>query len=80
MKTLSDLNEGDSGIITKVKGRGAFRRRVTEMGFISGKKVSVIKAAPLQDPVEYNILGSHISLRRSEAGLIEVMTEQEAVK
>jgi ferrous iron transport protein B len=69
---LSDLQQGDKAFITKVRGRGAFRKRITEMGFIKGKEVRVVKAAPLQDPVEYQVMGSHVSLRRSEAGLIEV--------
>jgi ferrous iron transport protein B len=70
---LSDLKTGEEGIITKVLGRGAFRKRITEMGFVKGKKVSVIKSAPLQDPIEYQIMGYKISLRRSEAELVEVV-------
>lgn len=70
--TLADLREGEKGIITKVKGRGAFRKRIIEMGFIVGKQVIVIKNAPLRDPIEYNILGYEVSLRRAEARLIEV--------
>jgi len=76
--TLNDLKQGESGIITKVKGRGAFRNRITEMGFVKGRKVEVVKSAPLKDPVEYKIMDYAISLRRSEASLIEVITEEEA--
>ena len=72
MTTLYDLVEGEEGIILKIKGRGQFRQRLSEMGFVVGKKVSVIKKAPLRDPVEYRIMGYHISLRNSEAQLIEV--------
>lgn len=72
-KHLSDLSTGETGVITKVKGHGAFRKRITEMGFVKGKTVNVIKNAPLQDPVEYEIMGYNVSLRRSEAGLIEVL-------
>lgn len=72
MVTLYDLNEGEEGIILKIKGRGQFRQRLSEMGFVVGKKVQVIKKAPLRDPVEYRIMGYHISLRNSEAQLIEV--------
>ncbi len=75
---LSDLKTGESGIITKVLGHGSFRKRITEMGFVKGKKVHVIKNAPLQDPVEYEIMGYKISLRRSEAELVEVVSEFEA--
>ncbi len=76
--TLADLQNDQSGIITKVRGRGAFRKRITEMGFVKGKTVRVIKNAPLKDPVEYSIMGYDISLRRSEAALIEVVTAVEA--
>lgn len=70
---LSDLQNNETGVITKVIGHGAFRKRITEMGFVKGKFVKVIKNAPLQDPIEYEILGFRVSLRRSEAALIEVV-------
>jgi ferrous iron transport protein B len=75
---LSALNPGQKGIIIKVRGRGAFRRRIIEMGFVKGKKVEVITNAPLKDPTEYKLMDYEVSLRKSEAGLIEVMTEEEA--
>lgn len=74
---LSELKTNEEGYIIKVKGRGAFRKRITEMGFVRGKKIKVIRNAPLKDPVEYRIMDYELSLRRSEAGLIEVITEQE---
>jgi len=74
---LSELKTGDSGLIVKVLGRGAFRRRVTEMGFIRGKEVQVIQNAPLKDPIHYRIMGYHVSLRRNDASLIEVVTSDE---
>jgi len=70
--TLADLKTGEKAVITKVRGRGAFRKRIIEMGFVVGKQVIVIKNAPLKDPIEYNILGYEVSLRRTEASLIEV--------
>jgi len=73
---LSDLKTGEEGIITGVSGHGAFRKRITEMGFVKGKKVRVIKNAPLRDPVEYAILDYLISLRRTEAAMIEVVTPE----
>ena len=79
MSTLLDLQQGETGIIIKVKGRGAFRKRITEMGFIRGKEVTVIKSAPLMDPIEYKIMGYNLSLRKSEGGLIEVITREEAL-
>lgn len=78
--TLSDLSPGEKGIITKVKGHGAFRKRILEMGFIAGKEVGVIQRAPLMDPVEYNVMGYNVSLRNSEARLIEVVTETESTR
>lgn len=75
---LSELSTGESGVITKVSGRGAFRKRITEMGFVKGKTVNVVKNAPLLDPVEYNIMGYEVSLRRNEAALIDVITVEEA--
>jgi ferrous iron transport protein B len=80
LSTLQDLQQGESGIIIKVRGRGAFRKRITEMGFVKGKEVTVIKAAPLQDPVEYKIMGYNVSLRQSESRLIEVITLEEALE
>lgn len=77
---LSELKTGESAIITKVLGHGTFRKRITEMGFVKGKKVTVIKNAPLLDPVEYEIMGYNVSLRRSEAQLVEVVSEKEAHK
>ena len=75
---LSDLNTGEQGVIVKVNGHGSFRKRLIEMGFIAGKKVTVVLNAPLKDPIEYEILGYKISLRRSEAEQIEVISESEA--
>lgn len=73
--TLFDLKQGDKAFITKVRGRGAFRKRIMEMGFVVGKEVIVGKQAPLKNPVEYSIMGYNISLRNAEAQLIEVTTK-----
>ena len=75
---LSELKRGEKGIITKVLGRGAFRRRIIEMGFIKGKEVEVITKAPLKDPTEYKLMDYEVSLRKSEAELIEIITLEEA--
>lgn len=72
--TLNELKNGESAIIVKVKGRGAFRKRITDMGFTRGKEVTMLQSAPLQDPVAYRLLDYDVSLRRSEAKLIEVLT------
>ena len=70
---LSELHTGEKGIIVKVMGRGGFRKRIIEMGFIRGKEVDVIQNAPLKDPIQYKVMGYDVSLRRSEAALIEVI-------
>lgn len=75
---LSELKTGQKGVIVKVFGHGGFRRRIIEMGFIKGKAVEVILNAPLKDPVKYKIMGYEVSLRRQEAAMIEVMSEEEA--
>ena len=76
---LSDIETGNTIVITKVSGHGAFRKRIIEMGFVKGKPVTVIKNAPLQDPIEYELMGYNVSLRRSEARLIEVISPGEVV-
>ena len=75
---LSELKTGEKGVIVKVMGHGGFRKRIVEMGFIKGKTVEVLLNAPLKDPVKYKVMGYEISLRRQEADMIEVISEQEA--
>ena len=75
---LSELKTGERAVIVKVNGHGSFRKRIIEMGFVRGKLVNVILNAPLKDPIEYEIIGYKISLRREEAEKIEVISETEA--
>ena len=75
---LSELKTGERGVIVKVNGHGGFRKRIIEMGFVKGSKVKVILNAPLRDPIEYEIIGYKISLRREQASKIEVISESEA--
>ena len=75
---LSELNTGEKGVIVKVLGHGGFRKRIVEMGFIKGKTVEVLLNAPLRDPIKYKVMGYEISLRRQEAEMIEIISEQEA--
>ncbi len=77
---LSDLKNGEKGVIVKVIGHSGFRRRVSEMGFVRGKEIKVIRKAPLKDPVEYEIMGYDVSLRNSEAEMVEVVTMEEALE
>ena len=69
---LSELKTGQKATIKKVSGHGSFRKRIIEMGFIKGQTVEVMLNAPLQDPVKYKVMGYEVSLRRSEAGMIDV--------
>lgn len=71
---LSELATGEKAKVVKILGHGAFRKRLMEMGFVKGQEVDVLLHAPLKDPIKYRILGYEVSLRRSEAELIEVMT------
>ena len=77
---LSELKTGDKAIIVKVNGHGGFRKRIIEMGFIKGKKIEVLLNAPLKDPVKYKIMGYEVSLRHSEAELIDVISFKDARK
>jgi ferrous iron transport protein B len=76
---LSDIETGQSVYIDRVRGEGAFRQRISEMGFVKGKKITVVKNAPLNDPVEFNLMGYNVSLRRKEASLIDVSTISEQI-
>lgn len=75
---LSDLKSGQEAVIVKILGHGAFRKRVMEMGFVKGRKITAILSAPLRDPVKYRLMGYEVSLRRSEASMIEVIPYDES--
>ncbi len=77
---LADLKPGQTGVITKILGHGAFRKRVMEMGFVRGREVTVVLNAPLQDPVKYSLMDYEVSLRRAEAELLEIEPLEEWVK
>lgn len=77
---LSEVKHSETVVITKVLGHGSFRKRISEMGFIKGKEVKVIKNAPFNGPFEFKIINYNISLRKSEADLIEVIPVNDFVK
>ncbi|MCD4774024.1 MAG: ferrous iron transport protein B [Bacteroidales bacterium] len=77
---LYEIKQGEKCVITKVKGRGAFRKRIMEMGFVVGKEITVGKKAPLKNPIEYTVMGYEISLRNSEAKLIEVTSHPNCLR
>ena len=76
---LSELKHSEKAVIIKIDGNEEFRRRITEMGFVRGKVVTVVKKAPLRDPIEYNVMGYEISLRQSESRLVEILSPSEAL-
>lgn len=70
--TLDQLPSGQAAIVQRVGGKGAVHRRLMDMGLIKGVRIARLKAAPLGDPVEYLVRGYHLSLRNSEAAMVEV--------
>ena len=77
---LSEVKNSEIVVITKVLGHGSFRKRISEMGFVKGKEVKVIKSAPFNGPFEFKIINYNVSLRKSEADLIEVIPIQDFIK
>lgn len=72
MKTLRDMKPGESGVVVKIHGEGALRRRIMDMGLTRHVEVKIRKAAPLGDPVEINVRGYELSLRKEDCELIEI--------
>ncbi len=72
MKTLKDAKVGDSLVVVKLHGEGAVRRRIMDMGITKNVEVFVRKVAPLGDPIEINVRGYELSLRKADAEMIEV--------
>ncbi|MBW7885807.1 MAG: ferrous iron transport protein A [Caldilineaceae bacterium] len=70
--TLDQLEAGQRAVIRRIGGTGALRRRLMDMGMVRGCTIQMVKTAPLGDPVEYAVRGYHLSLRRTEAQLIEI--------
>jgi ferrous iron transport protein A len=66
-RTLNDLKPGEEGIIIKIFGRGPLKRRLMDMGVTCGAKIKVRKLAPLGDPIEVNVLGYELTIRKEEA-------------
>lgn len=75
---LSELKNGETAVIVRVSGHGGFRKRIMEMGFVRGQEVTSVINAPMNDPIKYSIMGYDVSLRRSEAELITVLSPEEA--
>jgi len=72
MKTLREVKIGQSAVIKKLHGEGALKRRIMDMGLTKGTEVYVRKVAPLGDPLELTVRGYELSVRKSDAEMIEV--------
>ena len=72
MKTLGDVKVGESSTIVNLHGEGALRRHLMDLGLIKGASFKVVKVAPLGDPVEINVRGYELSIRKEEAAVVEV--------
>ena len=73
MKTLRDVKCGTSARVMKLRGDGAVKRRIMDMGITKGTEVLVRKVAPLGDPIEVKVRGYELSLRKADAAMIEVL-------
>ena len=72
MSTLRDSKVGDTVIVTKLLGTGTVKRKIMDMGITKGTKINVLKLAPLGDPIEVSVRGYALSLRKSDAEMVEV--------
>ncbi|MBQ4426810.1 MAG: ferrous iron transport protein A [Oscillospiraceae bacterium] len=72
MKTLKDVKIGESAVVVKLHGEGAVKRRIMDMGITKGTEIFVRKVAPLGDPMELNVRGYELSIRKADAEMIEV--------
>lgn len=72
MKTLKDVKVGQTATIVKLHGEGATKRRIMDMGLTKGAEIFVRKVAPLGDPMELNVRGYELSVRKGDAEMIEV--------
>lgn len=72
MKTLKDVKVGETATVAKLHGEGPVKRRIMDMGITKGVQVYVRKVAPLGDPVEVNVRGYELSIRKNDAEMIEV--------
>lgn len=73
MRTLKEVKIGETVTVTRLNGSGAIKRRIMDMGITKGTQVSVVKVAPLGDPVEINVRGYELSLRKADAEMIEIV-------
>lgn len=72
MKTLREVSVGESATVVKIHGEGAVRRRIMDMGITKGIQLTVRKVAPLGDPIQLNVRGYELSVRKADAEMVEV--------
>ena len=72
MRTLKEVNIGETVKVAKITGEGPIKRRIMDMGITKGTEIYVRKVAPLGDPVEITVRGYELSLRKADADIIEV--------
>ena len=72
MKTLKDVNIGESARVVKLHGEGAVKRRIMDMGITKGTDIMIRRVAPLGDPIEVTVRGYELSLRKADAEMIEI--------
>ena len=72
MKTLRQAKNGETVTIVKLHGEGAVRRRIMDMGLTKGTQITIRKVAPLGDPIEINVRGYELSLRKDDAEMVEI--------
>ncbi len=72
MKTLKDVSVGETCVVKRLHGEGALKRRIMDMGITKGVEIFVRKVAPLGDPMELNVRGYELSVRKGDAEMIEV--------
>lgn len=77
--TLDQLQAGQSAVVRHIGGQGQVRRRLMDMGLTKGVVVEMIKAAPMGDPVEYRLRAYSLSLRKSEAAVVEIECSQKEI-
>ena len=72
MRTLKDVNVGETVTVAKLNGEGAVKRRIMDMGITKGVEVYIRKIAPLGDPVEITVRGYELSVRKADAEMIQI--------
>lgn len=73
--TLADMKVGEKGVVEALEGHGNVQHRLVDMGVVKGSRISVVKKAPLGDPIEVNVKGCALALRMNEAAMITVAVE-----